>query len=355
MRQVSRRNLIQRRFAFTLVELLVVIAIIGILVALLLPAIQAAREAARRTKCINNLKNIGLACLNYESTNGSYPPSSTIADKTGTNGLSWQVLILPYVEESSVEDNVKSAIEEYIKANKKDPDVYAGVLRDAGVQGFELFQCPSDDGLEIVDKFNHDLKSASYAGVLGSYISRPGAQLPCPGTYSHANYLKIPCVGPTSLNIDGMLFPGGKVKTSKVTDGTSNTLMVGERWYQLRVWLAGNYYSVGGGFNAPPPTTTPCGSYSSAAKNISSSYPPNADLNVVGYYQLHNNDQDRPNMPTGAPKPILFNDLPFASFHTGIVNFVRADGGAETITDDINTDVYLAYGSRNGEEVLNRP
>src|SRR3954453_11390332 len=87
--------------AFTLVELLVVIAIIGILVALLLPAIQDAREAARRTKCVNNLKNIGLACLNYESANKRYPPSSTIARNQSyptANGLSWCVLILPYVE-----------------------------------------------------------------------------------------------------------------------------------------------------------------------------------------------------------------------------------------------------------------
>src|SRR3954471_20063556 len=89
---------------FTLVELLVVIAIIGILVALLLPAIQAAREAARRTKCVNNLKNIGLACLNYESTKKSYPPSSTIATDISTNGLSWEVLILPYIEEGGISE-----------------------------------------------------------------------------------------------------------------------------------------------------------------------------------------------------------------------------------------------------------
>src|SRR6201988_3028453 len=94
--------------AFTLVELLVVIAIIGILVALLLPAIQAAREAARRTKCVNNLKNIGLACLNYESSKKSYPPSSTIADDVNTNGLSWHVLILPYVEEGGIDSTIKT-------------------------------------------------------------------------------------------------------------------------------------------------------------------------------------------------------------------------------------------------------
>src|SRR3954462_14274961 len=87
-----------KRLGFTLVELLVVIAIIGILVALLLPAIQAAREAARRTKCVNQLKNIGLACLNYESARKTYPPSSTNASNVNINGLSWHMLILPYVE-----------------------------------------------------------------------------------------------------------------------------------------------------------------------------------------------------------------------------------------------------------------
>src|SRR5688572_12496071 len=99
---------VKRRAAFTLVELLVVIAIIGILVALLLPAIQSAREAARRTKCANNLHNIALAVLNYESSKKELPPGSTFAltyqsgqyvNKERSSGLGWQVLILPYIEE----------------------------------------------------------------------------------------------------------------------------------------------------------------------------------------------------------------------------------------------------------------
>src|SRR3954467_6091271 len=94
----------RRWLAFTLVELLVVIAIIGILVALLLPAIQSAREAARRTKCTNNLKNIALACLNYESTKKTLPPASNTALKESQSGLSWAVLILPFIEESTVGD-----------------------------------------------------------------------------------------------------------------------------------------------------------------------------------------------------------------------------------------------------------
>src|SRR5688572_29808677 len=104
----SRRRLV----GFTLVELLVVIAIIGILVALLLPAIQAAREAARRTKCQNNLKNIALAVLNYESSNDELPPGSLNAVGASQSGLGWPVLILPYLEDAPV---TEEALEQYTR------------------------------------------------------------------------------------------------------------------------------------------------------------------------------------------------------------------------------------------------
>ena len=100
----------RRSPAFTLVELLVVIAIIGILVALLLPAIQAAREAARRTQCSSNLKQIGLAILNFESTNGALPAGSTNKNTKigGPYYSTWTVDILPHLEQTSLYDRWRS-------------------------------------------------------------------------------------------------------------------------------------------------------------------------------------------------------------------------------------------------------
>jgi hypothetical protein len=157
------------------------------------------------------------------------------------------------------------------------------------------------------------------------------------------------------LNIDGMLWPGGNVKASRITDGTSKTFMVGERWYQFRVWTAGNYWSIGMtvGFGTVAPKFGPLGNASSSAKNISWNIPPNADLNVVGYYSAHDNTIDRPPKPDGAPGGMAYNNFPFASFHKGITNFVRADGGTESVTDNIDPQVYTAYASRNGDEVFN--
>src|SRR5690349_17127173 len=101
---LSARSHRPRRLAtaFTLVELLVVIAIIGVLVALLLPAVQAAREAARRTQCSNNLKQIGLALLNYEDVGKSLPVGATGPSPKGGYGTAWGVAILPYLEQGSL-------------------------------------------------------------------------------------------------------------------------------------------------------------------------------------------------------------------------------------------------------------
>src|SRR3954463_8342832 len=143
----------RKRRAFTLVELLVVIAIIGILVALLLPAIQAARESARRTKCVNNLKNCALAVLNYESSNKVLPPGSTFALKpTGdiypsASGLGWQMLVLPYVEESGVSEQMLAIWDKMKQPGQPGQDAYSGTMDALNQLMLPIYLCPSDGEL----------------------------------------------------------------------------------------------------------------------------------------------------------------------------------------------------------------
>ena len=122
--------------AFTLVELLVVIAIIGILVALLLPAIQAAREAARRTQCQNHLKQLSLACLNYESTKKHFPPGF-VSQPLVTEAWAWSTFILPEIEEQAIYDRLSptETFEQPVDANRKTKRNLADLLSLAGSTG----------------------------------------------------------------------------------------------------------------------------------------------------------------------------------------------------------------------------
>jgi prepilin-type N-terminal cleavage/methylation domain-containing protein len=348
--------------AFTLVELLVVIAIIGVLVALLLPAVQAAREAARRMSCQNNLKNIGLACLNYETAKNVLPPGSTNVTETTKNGLSWCVHVLPYVEQGALDSTVLQRIKSIQQANPgKDVDAYQ--LAELNDIEINLFMCPSDNSTEINDKFRGGSRSSSYVGIAGSYVAayrlRTGARLTTCGDNDDCR--GTPYAGQCAqVNTDGLLFPGSEVNMGQISDGSSNTLLAGERWYQLRIWTAGNYHGDTPGrgvsnYKMPPTGYTPLGACSSSTKNLDDDYPLNANLNVVGYYISHSNDTDRPFMPAGAKQPMPFNNLLFGSFHTGGANFVHGDASVTYLTDAIDPAVYLAQGSRNGGEVVNNP
>ncbi|MBL9161495.1 MAG: DUF1559 domain-containing protein [Planctomycetaceae bacterium] len=355
------------RGGFTLVELLVVIAIIGVLVALLLPAVQAAREAARRSSCQNNLKNMGLACLNYESARGAYPSGSVNARQTSYNGSSWHMEILPYMEQGTLGSNAASLLATYRTSATAEADFYTiqskAAAGDAaakavieGLKGVVIYSCPSDNPTEAVDKFAPELRAANYGGVAGSFKSRNPA-VTCPASYTDPNYMAVGCVGPNTMNIDGMLYPGSKVEGRHVSDGSSNTLMIGERWYQVRAWPFGAYYSTayttsGGarGAAATPPDT-PVGSLSTSCKNVDMRYPPNVSLDAVGYYVSHE-PTDRPG--DVSTKTIQFNDLPFQSFHAAGVQFVRADGSVTLLSDSIDPNLYAALASRNGEETVSQ-
>lgn len=338
---------------FTLVELLVVIAIIGVLVALLLPAIQAAREAARRMTCQNNLKQIGLAILNYESAKNALPPGGVNSLVDTRSGLAWTVHVLPYMEQSTIS---QEAINEY----KRLDDAYGPAMDELNKLLMPAYLCPSDpDLVHQIEKFgNEDRRAMSYAGVAGSYFSRTGR---CPSTRGD-DY----CIATSTTNLfgpnnfDGLLIQGWPVELKQVTDGASNTLMVGERTYQIRAWMIGSYWTgnaipyeqaVRGGKR----TTLPVGPQPSAAnfafKNITASIALNHDP-YQGCYMAHDNSMgDRPEVPDSTPRVISVNDLPFGSRHPGGVNFAYGDGSVNFLQDALNPDIYLALASRNGAEV----
>lgn len=339
-----------------------VIAIIGVLIALLLPAIQSAREAARRMSCQNNEKNIALACLNYETARNVYPPSSVNTSRNGANGASFLVLILPYAEQGALSDEVDARLRALVEDESNEDIQDLDFVNDLQL---DLYRCPSDPDLvaDTVEASVTNKGSTSYYGVMGSHVSRAsrlGVPADC-GPWSAG----IPCVNSawSAVNTDGILYPGSETTMQRVTDGTSNTFLIGERWYQARAWTAGSYFGGapagygavrGVGFKTVPKTGLMGRDVaSSSAKNITALYPPNANLNVVGYYTNHSNERgQRPFMPDGAPRTMNFNDLLFGSFHPGGLNFAYGDASVHFISDDVDIDTYLALASGNGQETL---
>ena len=350
----SRPQMARLRCAFTLVELLVVIAIIGVLIALLLPAVQSAREAARRLQCQNNEKNIALAVLNYETTKKTLPPGSTISKIQRGSGLGWPVLILPYIEQSGVSEQAVELFEEV-------GDAYSGDDRmdELNKLLLPMYLCPSDPDLRNqAEKFgDRERKGMSYAGVSGSYYSRTGV---CPATREGEHDCVATNVndlfGPN--NFDGLLVMGWPVEIRSATDGMSNTTLIGERTYQIRAWMIGAYWS---GSTLPPPPRvrgalrpTPEGPQPTtaffASKNIN-------DVALInhnpydGCYIGHDNSSgDRPEVPDSTPRIISVNNLPFASRHPGGANFGFGDGSVRFLQESIDVELYLAYGSRNGDD-----
>lgn len=196
-----------RHSGFTLVELLVVIAIIGVLIALLLPAVQAAREAARRSQCTNNLKQIGLAMHNYHDINKSLPSGWVDNGTADVNLLGWGVMILPQLELTNLHSKIKevgafdakwSSIADMTTATSTLPTPYARTVLPA-------FICPSDPS----DGINSDLSDygkSNYTGIGGNAYISSGTTTPT-----------------------GTFYDNSKVAFRDITDGLSNTVIIGER------------------------------------------------------------------------------------------------------------------------------
>ena len=201
----------RRHFApgFTLVELLVVIAIVGLLVALLLPALQASREAARRSGCVNNLRQIGVGLLAYHDALGTFPPG-LIDRKTGANPkgrqLSWNVLLLPFIEEQNV-SNLFATSAAYNSA----------VNRAAGGTVIPTFLCPSTAYMAA------DRKGPTTGDINGNGIWNSGDDLAFTDYGGNFGFS-----GLSKPDMNGVLIYERAIPVSQIADGTSYTIIVAE-------------------------------------------------------------------------------------------------------------------------------
>jgi len=288
----------RRRRAFTLVELLVVIAIIGILVALLLPAIQAAREAARRTECNNNLKQIGLALQNYHDTYRVLPPGGFRETNNG-NALSWNVLVLPFMELPALYDEVVFGVQGYSAA-----------ADSIAVEMIDGYICPSAPGSIQRHSTNSQYFTAHYYGIMG-----PEGTNPAGGTYSFDS-----SGTQGGYASQGVLTRGSNVGLRDVLDGTSNTFLAGEI-----SWVKNDAGDANKGYRR---WTRGCeGDASASTKNIK------YEIRSVGYTAVGN-----------------FNDISFGSQHPGGCLFALCDGAVKFVSENVDMATYKATASRDGGE-----
>jgi prepilin-type N-terminal cleavage/methylation domain-containing protein/prepilin-type processing-associated H-X9-DG protein len=293
------------RRAFTLIELLVVITIIGVLVALLLPAVQAARDAARRTQCTNNLKQIGLALLNYESRQKTFPSGyisgfESDGDDTGP-GWGWCSFILPEMEEG--------AIYRTIHFDRPIEDPINGV-RVANVAGFF---CPTDDAKRV-----WQAKSRDSSGNPIALICEVAA----------SNYVGMFGTTEPGVDGDGMFFRNSRIGLKDITDGSSKTIAVGERAHQL-----GNATWVGSVTNAilfPDDGNTVARSEAEESAGM-----------VLGH------------AGEGVGPGAAGSDVnQFYSLHGDGANFLFADGHATFLPTSMDLAVYKALATRAGGETI---
>ncbi|MCL4207206.1 MAG: DUF1559 domain-containing protein [Pirellulaceae bacterium] len=299
----------RRQSGFTLVELLVVIAIIGILVALLMPAIQMAREAARRSSCSNNMKQIGLGLHMYHDTFGRLPAGWRAYDPAngqpfwfGLPGWAWSTSILPYMEQTAVFGDAV-----HFEYPISDP-----INADARLARIKIYRCPTDIGGDIFDlpgggptvgspaTFPLQMATGNYIGMFGTVNFRDVCS-PSSATFNG-------CAG------DGTFMLNRQFRFADILDGLSTTLVAGERnsAFAPSTWLG----VVSGG------------QHGVARIAGVAAFPPNSTAAAEHYF--HN----------------------FSSFHPAGTNFLAADGSVRLIAETIDLSIYHALATRAGHEVV---
>ncbi len=325
-----------RRSGFTLIELLVVIAIIAVLIALLLPAVQSAREAARRAQCVNNLKQVGLGLHNYESGNSCFPwgvwRTSTLDNCTARPRFGMQLALLPYLEQSSLFNATN-----FMGGSAASPIPAANSVRNYTAMSTKVtaYICPSDQPQTPLDP------STFVGWTQTSYAAMAGYTELFRYVYSTAN-------AEICRRLDGNgIFGLNKIrKIAEITDGTSNTIAVGETsrfknepgsvfnsWTQCEWWGDG----LPGGSSRPQ-----CIAYSAVKINA-----PAALADVTPLI-----DAAGPFDWWKQPGTLTYGQFGFRSIHPGGANFLFADGSVKFIKESINMDAYRALSTyANGEVV----
>jgi prepilin-type N-terminal cleavage/methylation domain-containing protein/prepilin-type processing-associated H-X9-DG protein len=335
----STRN--EKPTGFTLVELLVVITIIGILIALLLPAVQSAREAARRMQCTNNLKQIILGTHNYLSAMRCFPSGGIMARPTGNtttsyNGwnrtaatgasfslqFTWPTLILPYIEQQNV-----YAMYDFTQ------DPMSSVNATARSQLITTYVCPSDT--PVIDEPRPGELGGGSAGV-GNWQTCSRLRLNYVANFGNTGYAQCNMPGVTFL---GGFFTDGRGYTpADIKDGLSNTVAFSEQ-------LPGHDTNY---MNAGPPGDGMVAEGGQAFEGYLTPNSPSPDVvcNVCP-------NPPRPTAPCAVSTSDYVETMAARSLHPGGVNVAMGDGSARTVNDTIAANVWQAMCSSRGSETLN--
>ena len=315
-----------KQSGFTLVELLVVIAIIGVLIALLLPAVQAAREAARRIKCSNNLKQYGLALHNYHDIHKSFPPGGT--DWGQGPRISWQVRVLPFTEQNTIYDQLDMSL----------PEVPFQII-NVGTQQLEARRaqvpyamCPDDTAEPIYEEW----AQTSYTGSVGSQLVNSNNSS-CntwiaPGVNYDADRGNVDS-GSTRTNallsgVFNRIGTTGLITFASIRDGTSNTIMVGEILGDCSEHKQG-WWSNDGMGNAHASTSAPLNTLTTCALS-------EAEATKRGYINPECFNWNNWNYSWG-----------FRSYHPAGANFLLGDGSVHFIASEVDYETYQKLGGRN--------